>query len=129
MPTAKQGAESGRAPVYKDKGWDKVCRFKTSGKLGVPYILYKSKNIVDPEVRKEKWQKARPIAPTFHHPMSELLSLVGRALYFMASRIEGDHFVLNTTTEVPGLLQAAIVVRVGARGRGARSLDFLTPAR
>ena len=93
---------------YKDKGWDKIARFQSSGKLGIPYVLFKSKNIVDPEVRKEKWDKTRPIAPTFHHPMREILSLVGRALYFMASRMEGEHFVLNTTTEVPKLLKTAM---------------------
>ena len=94
---------------YKDKGWDKVARFRPSGKLGVPYILFKSKNIIKPEVRKEKWHKSRPIAPTYHHPMGdELLGLVGRALYFMASRMPGEHFVLKNTSEVPKILRAAM---------------------
>ena len=108
---------------YKDKGWDKVARFRPSGKLGVPYILFKSKNIIKPEVRKEKWHKSRPIAPTYHHPMGELLSLVGRALYFMASKMPGEHFVLSNTSEVPKILQAAMQKFVGQPIR-AQTLDI-----
>ena len=62
---------------YKSQGWDKIARFDNKGRLGVPYLLFKAKNVTDPEVRKKKWDKARPIAPTFRHPMRALLHLVG----------------------------------------------------
>ena len=35
-----------------------------------------AKNVTDPEVRAKKWDKARPIAPTFTHPMRALMHLV-----------------------------------------------------
>ena len=63
------------ARYYRDKGWNKIAAFNNKGRLGVPYALFKAKNITDPEVRKRmKWDKARPISPTFHHPMHKLLS-------------------------------------------------------
>ena len=48
---------------YQKQGWDKIARFDSKGRLGTPYLLFKAKNIIDPEVRKSKWFKARPIAP------------------------------------------------------------------
>ena len=31
---------------YKKQKWDKLARFNTKGKLGVPYALFKAKNII-----------------------------------------------------------------------------------
>ena len=72
---------------YKSQGWDKIARFDNKGRLGVPYLLFKAKNVTDPEVRKKKWDKARPIAPTFRHPMRALLHLVGKAAASASVRI------------------------------------------
>ena len=63
---------------YKGQGWGELARFDRNGKLGVPYCLFKAKNIIDPEVRAAKWHKARPITPTFHHPMKRLMHMVGK---------------------------------------------------
>ena len=75
---------------YKSKGWDKLAKFDTKGKIGTPYALFKAKNVTDPEVRAKKWDKARPIAPTFSHPMRALMHLVGKAWYFAANQMKGD---------------------------------------
>ena len=71
---------------YKAQGWNKIARFDTRGRLDVPYCLFKGKNVIDPEIREQKWHKARPITSTFHHPMKRLMHMVGKAWYFMATR-------------------------------------------
>ena len=93
---------------YKRRGWDKIARFNNKGRLGTPYLLFKAKNVTDPAVRKEKWAKARPIAPTCRHPMSALLHLVGRAWHYVASQMTGEHFIASSTKDVPGYLQEAM---------------------
>jgi len=69
-------------------------------------VLFKAKNITDPKTREEKIDKARPIAPTFAHPMRSLLHLVGKAWYFMAKTMQGEHFIINSTQDVPYFLDA-----------------------
>jgi len=106
MPRARQRGDMGDVikawkQYYKSQGWDKIARFDHKGRLGTPYVLFKAKNITDPEVRKEKWSKARPIAPTFHHPMKKLLHVAGKAWYFIVNQINGEHFVIKSTRDVP----------------------------
>ena len=98
---------------YKKQKWDKLARFNTKGKLGVPYALFKAKNIIDPEVRKHKWNKARPITPTFDHPMKKLLHMMGKAWYFIAKKMKGEHFIIDNTWEVPTRLGVWFRVRGG----------------
>lgn len=71
------------------------------------YGLFKLKNILDPEVRKKKWAKMRPIAPNTKHPMKALFHKAGRALCFISKHIPGEHFVIDSTLQVPGFLQQA----------------------
>ena len=93
---------------YRQQGWHKIARFNDKGRLGTPYILFKAKNVVDPAIREEKWRKARPIAPTFHHPMKELLHVAGRAWYFLVKTMGGEHFIINSTGDVPALFKQAM---------------------
>ena len=79
----------------------------TRGGFNRPYILFKAKNITDPEVRQQKWKKARPIAPGTRHPMRTLLRIVGRAWYHTTAAWEADHFVLHQTNKVPAFLREA----------------------
>ena len=62
---------------YKYRGLAKYGKFNTKGNFNVPYILFKAKNVTDPNIRNEKIFKTRPITPitpaTKHH-MSDLLS-------------------------------------------------------
>ena len=108
---------------YKEKGWNEITRFNGAGRLGVPYCLFKAKNITDPEVRKEKWKKARPIAPTFNHPMKTLLHLVGKAWYFVAKEMSGEHFIMNSTRDVPAFFEHVRKTFSGHRYE-ARVLDI-----
>ena len=50
--------------IYKKRGWDRYAAFNRQGGFNQPYILFKEKNVRDPNVRKEKWDKVRPIAAT-----------------------------------------------------------------
>ena len=84
-----------------------MARFDPNRKLGVPYCLFKAKNIIDPEVRAAKWHKARPLTPTFHHPMKRLMHMVGKAWYFMARKMKGEHFIIEKTSDVPRFLDGA----------------------
>ena len=93
--------------IYKRRGWEAYAKFDNKGGFNVPYILFKAKNMIDMEVRKKKWMKARPIAPGTKHPMKRLLHYVGRAWSFVVSRMEGNHFVINKTDEVPNFLREA----------------------
>ena len=79
--------------MYKLKGWDKYAKFEKKGGFNRPYLLFKAKNMIDKEIREKKWDSARPIAPGTKHPMKRLLSLVGRALYFMVMEWKGEHFI------------------------------------
>ena len=93
--------------LYKRYGWNKIATFNKSGGFNRPYILFKAKNVTDPEIRKSKWKKVRPIAPGTRHPMHRLLGLVGRAWSFVTSQMPGDHMVINKCQEVPQFLKEA----------------------
>lgn len=67
----------------------------------------KAKNVT-PEVRREKWDKGRPIAPQTKHPMRKLFHMVGRALSFITSHLPGEHFVINHGMQVPEFIQASM---------------------
>ena len=108
---------------YKKQKWDKLARFNTKGKLGVPYALFKAKNIIDPEVRKHKWNKARPITPTFDHPMKKLLHMMGKAWYFVAKKMKGEHFIIDNTWEVPNFLDE-VMATFGEEEYEAHVLDI-----
>ena len=41
------------ARLYKQFGWAKYAAFNTRGAFNRPYVLFKAKNVVDPEVRRE----------------------------------------------------------------------------
>ena len=90
---------------YKKQGWHRLAKYDKKGSLGKPYALYKLKNMQDPEVRKTKLHKARPIAPGCKHPMARLMSAVGRAWSFIAKQMRGEHFVLHNTNDVPEKLR------------------------
>jgi len=90
---------------YKAQGWNKIARFDARGRLDVPYCLFKGKNVIDPEIREQKWHKARPITSTFHHPMKRLMHMVGKAWYFMARQMRGAHFIIDKTSDVPRFLE------------------------
>ena len=58
---------------YNFKGWERYAKFNNKGGFNEPYILFKSKNVIDPKIRQEKWHVVRPIAPATKHPMKNLL--------------------------------------------------------
>ena len=95
------------ARIYKKRGWDEYAKFNMQGGLGVPYVLFKAKNMIDQKTRKLKWTKVRPIAPGTKHPMKKLLHYVGRAWSFVTTQVPGDHLVINKTSEVPKFLKEA----------------------
>ena len=86
---------------YRKLGWDQIATYDKKGGFNRPYILFKNKNIVDHSVRKEKWIKARPIAPQTKHPMKRLFHLTGRAWSFITANIPGEHLVLNNGSDLP----------------------------
>ena len=90
---------------YKKQGWDKLATYNKKGDFNRPYILFKSKNITDHEVRKTKWDKIRPIAPQTKHPMKKLFHLTGRAWSFISANIPGEHFVLNHGGQLPAFFE------------------------
>ena len=94
--------------LYKSRGWSKYAPFDTKGGFNQPYILFKAKNVTDPEKRARLWKKARPIAPGTKHPMRRLLGMAGRAWSFIAARIPGEHMVLNKTSQVPAFIQQSV---------------------
>ena len=53
--------------LYKAKGWDRFATFDTKGDLNTPYIMFKEKNIREPDVRAKKLFKVRPICPGTRH--------------------------------------------------------------
>ena len=71
--------------------------------------------MIDPQKRAEKGLSGRPISPGTKHPMKRLLSLVGRAFYFMTTEWKARHFVLHNTQEVPAFLDMAR--ELGERGK------------
>ena len=93
------------ARLYKKRGWDKFATFDNKGNFNTPYAIFKAKNIVDPDVRKDKWHKGRPIAPQTKHPMRRLFHITGRALSFITSCTTKDEFTLHTSQQVPQFLQ------------------------
>ena len=93
--------------TYKRCGWRKYAPFDTKGGHNTVYGLFKMKNIIDPTVRQTKWMKMRPIAPSTRHPMRKLLHLAGRAWHFISKQVPGEHFVMNSTQEVPAFFREA----------------------
>ena len=43
--------------LYKSKGWSRFAKFDSKGGFNIPYSLYKAKNVIDPEVRRDKLHK------------------------------------------------------------------------
>ena len=97
--------------IYKEKGWRRYAQYNTHGGFNQPYILFKAKNVTDPDVREHKWQKARPIAPGVSHPMKRLLSLAGRAWSFVTANMTGENFIINHGGKVPAFLEEANKLR------------------
>lgn len=90
---------------YKAKKWDRFATFGKKGGFNRPYILFKAKNMGDPETRGKKWHKARPIAPATKHPMKGLFHKAGRAWSFITNHLEGEHFVMQHTGKVRPFLE------------------------
>ena len=97
--------------IYKGRGWHKYAAYNLKGDANKPYILFKAKNVTDPQVRATKIMKVRPIAPGTRHPMRRLLHLVGRAWSFVTARLEGEHFVINHGGHVAAFLSEAQQLR------------------
>ena len=89
---------------YKYRGLNKYGKFNLKGNFNVPYILFKAKNVTDPEIRKNKLMKTRPIAPATKHHMKDLLSKIGRALYFLVTEIKIDSFEIPKVNEITKFL-------------------------
>ena len=87
--------------AYKQFGWHQYAAFNTRGGVNAAYGLFKAKNVCDPVVRATKWMKMRPIAPSTKHPMRVLLRRAGKAWHFISTHIQGEHFVINSTRDVP----------------------------
>ena len=45
--------------------------------------------------------KLRPIAPSTKHPMKTVLHRAGKAWHFISTQLTGEHFVINSTRDVP----------------------------
>ena len=111
-PTPQRGGERDLVEmmrmIYKRKGWDEYAKFERKGGFNVPYVIFKAKNMIDMATREEKAvSKTRPIAPGTRHPAKKLLHYVGRAWSFATSQMNGEHFVINKSSEVPAFLQEA----------------------
>ena len=61
--------------------------------------------------------------PTFRHPMRALLHLVGKALYFVANQMPGEHFIIPSTRDVPAFLRST-TEKFGGKEIEARVLDI-----
>ena len=61
------------------------------------YAILKDKNCTDPQIRKQKYKKARPITPYCKHPMKKLLHYAARAWMFILKQLKGPHFAIPTT--------------------------------
>ena len=106
---------------YRKKGWHKITKFDSKGRVTAPYALYKAKNVTDAAVRARKLHKARPITPYAKHPMAKLLSLVGRAWSFALRRLKGEHFIQHDCQSVPQMLSEAAEA---LRGKGDLSYEI-----
>ena len=93
--------------AYKIFGWKRYGHYCTKGGPSTVYGLFKAKNVIDRDVRKQKWMKMRPIAPGINHPMKRMMHLAGRAWHFISCNVPGEHFVMRNTLEVPGFLTEA----------------------
>ena len=93
---------------YTKNNWKRFGVFGTRGGFNVPYILPKAKNVIQPEIRREKWMKVRPIAPSTKHPLRQVLHKAGRAWFHISRNIPGDHFVLDKCDDVPMKLKSAV---------------------
>ena len=93
--------------IYKRRGWQRYAPFNRKGGLNQPYLLFKAKNVTEPDVRDAKLFKARPIAPGTRHPMRRLLHYVGRAWSFVTAQMVGEQFTINKSAEVPRFLEEA----------------------
>ena len=106
---------------YRKKGWHKITKFDSKGRVTAPYALYKAKNVTDAAVRARKLHKARPITPYAKHPMAKLLSLVGRAWSFALRHLKGEHFIQHDCQSVPRMLKEAAEA---LRGKGELSYEI-----
>ena len=111
--------------MYKDKGWNKLAKFDRKGGINQPYVLFKAKNMIDPEKRRTAWMKARPIAPATQHPMKRLMHYVGRAWSFVTARIPGENFVLNKVGQVDKFLEEVTTKIKGDGPLRARVYDIV----
>ena len=92
----KQAMRSTRHCCLHDKKqWHRFASYNKKGGFNRPYVIFKAKNITDHAVRKDKWSKARPIAPATKHPMKRLFHLTGRAWSFITSNLASDNFVIR----------------------------------
>lgn len=87
--------------LYRQKQWHRYAAYNRKGGFNLPYVLFKAKNIVDHEVRKEKWMKARPIAPATRHPMKALFHKTGRAWSYITNNLQCNNFVIPHGGKVP----------------------------
>ena len=92
--------------TYTTNNWQKYAPYNNKGDFNRPYILFKHKNLL-PETKESKWFKARPIAPQTKHPMSKLFHLTGRAWSFITANLEGEHFVINSSSKLPKFFERA----------------------
>ena len=100
---------------YTKKGLNKYAAFKNMAGLNAPYALFKSKNIVDVEVRAKKWFKARPISPSTKHPMKRLMTKTGKAWNFVVHNIPLERFKLVQVHEVPKFIEQG-VIKMSSKG-------------
>ena len=106
---------------YKQKKWNRFATFGKKGGFNRPYILFKAKNMGDPETREKKWQKARPIAPATKHPMKALFHKTGRAWSYITNHLEGEHFVIQHTGKVKPFLEET---QEALKGKGKLKCDI-----
>jgi len=90
---------------YKRKGWDKITPYNSKGKLGYMYAIFKDKNTTDPDIRAQKYKKARPITPYCKHPMKRLLNMAARGWMFLINQFKGNHFILPSTKDLKSKLR------------------------
>lgn len=96
--------------IYKENQWNHLASFqKAKAGFNLPYLLFKAKNITDPDKRQTAWMKARPIAPQTKHPMRQLFHKAGRAWYFLMNNLpeNRDNFIIRSSGDVPAFLAEA----------------------
>ena len=95
--------------LYRVKQWNRYAPFrKTKVGFNLPYLLFKAKNMTEPEKRAAAWMKARPIAPQTKHPMQALFHLTGRAWSYITSHLPGENFVIKHGGQVTEFLGTAV---------------------